>query len=60
MSKNCTELCKSEHMNILTVSMINLKEKNKRVKEHRFITKMVKRMRILGLLPFHHKDIILV
>jgi len=54
MKKKFEELCTPEQLENLSSFRIEKKKKNATIKHHKFITKMIKRARILGLLPFSH------
>jgi hypothetical protein len=55
--KKFEELCTQEQMEQLISFRIEKRNLKLKVKEHKFIVKMIKRARILGLLPFTHMNL---
>lgn len=54
MKKKLEEVCNQDQLDQLISFRISAREKKVKVKHHKFIVKMIKRARILGLLPFTH------
>lgn len=48
------ELCTPEQLGILNTFKISKRKSGTQAKKHKFIVKMIKRARVLGLLPFTH------
>lgn len=58
MKKPCEQICTSEQLDILTSFCIQKRAIKTKAKHHKFLTKMIKRARILGLLPFSHMNFV--
>lgn len=58
MKKNKEQICTQEQLELLTSFCIVKRKDKVKAKEHKFLTKMVKRARVLGLLPFSHKNLV--
>jgi ribosomal protein S18 len=57
MKKKLEELCTQEQLDALVSFRIDKKKKKESVAHHKFVTKMIKRARVLGLLPFSHLNL---
>lgn len=57
MTKKLEEICSNEHLAVLSTFRIVQRTKKVKAKHHKFISKMVKRARLLGLLPFTHLNL---
>ena len=57
MKKKFEEVCTHEQIDKLVSFRITKKSKNELRSRHKFVEKMIKRCRLLGLLPFSHSKL---